>query len=324
MTAFSDMLPAAFWTGKRVTVTGGAGFLGRHIVKRLSACGAEVFTPHIEEYDLTEPGGAARMYRNAAPEILIHAAGRVGGIDANRKLPGEFFYENIALGIHVMEEGRKYGGLDKLVVIGSACSYPKFAPTPLNEDHLWSGYPEETNAPYAVAKRALLSMAWSYREQYDMNIVYLVCANLYGCHDYFGGETSHVIPSLISRFVAAGENGDPEVVAWGTGRPSREFLYVEDAAEGVVLAAEHYEGAEPVNLGSGQEVKIRDLVELISRLVGYEGKVVWDTSKPDGQLRRQLDSSRARDRFGFDPQTPLEDGLRRTIAWYIGEQGRTS
>jgi GDP-L-fucose synthase len=227
----------------------------------------------------------------------------------------------MAAGLNVVEGGRRYGGLEKLVFVGTKCSYPKLAPIPFTEDNIWSGYPEETNAPYGVAKRALLSMCGSYREQYDMNIVYLVLANLYGPHDHFDVESSHVIPALIRKFTAAQRNRDPEVVAWGTGSPSREFLYVEDAAEGIVLAAERYDGAEPVNLGTGQEVKIRELLTMIATLVGYEGRIVWDTTKPDGQPRRHLDVSRARDRFGFEFQTDLEEGLRNNISWYTGDDG---
>ena len=219
------------------------------------------------------------------------------------------------------EEGRRYGALEKLVLVGTTCSYPKFAPIPFKEGDLWNGYPEETNAPYGVAKRALLAMAGGYRQQYDMNIVYLVSANLYGPHDHFDVEASHVIPALIRKFTAAKQNRDATVVAWGTGRPSREFLYVEDAAEGIVLAAERFDGAEPVNLGTGQEVQIRELLDMIVRLVGYEGRIVWDTSKPDGQPRRHLDVSRARNCFGFEAQTPLEEGLRKTISWYLDRKG---
>lgn len=312
------------WEGKRVTVTGGAGFLGSFIVEKLEARGAEVFVPRRKQHDLTEASGAARMYVDGRPQIVIHAAGRVGGIGIIKEQPGQFFHDNMAMGLHVMEEGRKYGSLEKLVIVGTTCSYPQMAPVPFMEDDLWDGYPEQTNAPYGVAKRALLSMAWGYRQQYDMSIVYLVLANLYGPRDDFDAVTSHVVPALIHKFVEAEHDGAAEVVAWGTGSPSREFLYVEDAAEAIVLAAERYDGAEPVNLGTAHEVTIKDLLEMIAGLVGFQGSVTWDTSKPDGQPRRQLDTSRARDGFGFEARTPLEEGMRRTIAWYLEQQGNTT
>lgn len=307
-----------FWDKKRVTVTGGAGFLGSFVVGGLRRLNPQVFVPRSREYDLTQAEHARRMYRDAQPQVLIHLAAQVGGIGANQNNPGRFFYDNMSMGLNVLEEGRRYGALEKLVVIGTTCSYPKFTPVPFREDDLWKGFPEETNAPYGIAKRALLSMAWGYRAQYDMNIIYLIPANLFGPGDNFDPETSHVIPALVRKFVEAKREGSPTVVAWGTGSPSREFLYVEDAAEGIILATEHYDGPDPVNLGTSHEVRIRELVRLIADLVGYQGEIVWDSSKPDGQPRRCLDTSRAKAAFGFQARVSLEEGLRRTIERYAG------
>ena len=304
-----------FWDSKRVTVTGGSGFLGSFVVERLNRLGAQVFVPRSRDCDLTQSDHAQLMYRKSRPEILIHMAATVGGIGANQGNPGRFFYNNMAMGLNVVEHGLQYGSLKKLVIIGTTCSYPKFTPVPFLEDDLWNGYPEETNASYGIAKRALLSMALGYRAQYGMTITYLIPANLYGPRDNFDLETSHVIPALIRRFTEAKEMGEPKVVAWGTGDPTREFLYAEDAAEGIVLAAERYEDPDPVNLGTGQEIRIRELVHLIAGLVGYQGEITWDPSRPDGQPRRCLDTSRARTRFGFQATTSLEDGLRQTIRW---------
>ena len=306
-----------FWDNKRVTVTGGSGFLGSSVVERLDGLGAKVFVPRSRDYDLTHMDHAQLMYRESQPEVLIHLAARVGGIRANQGNPGLFFHDNMAMGLNVVEQGREYGALMRLVIIGTTCSYPKFTPVPFREEYLWNGYPEETNASYGIAKRALLSMAFGYRAQYGMPITYLIPANLYGPRDNFDLETSHVIPALIRRFIDAKEMGDPRVVAWGTGDATREFLYAEDAAEGIILAAELYEDPDPVNLGTGQEIRIRELVHLVADLVGYRGEIAWDPSRPDGQPRRCLDTSRARSRCGFEARTSLEDGLRRTIRWYI-------
>ena len=276
-----------------------------------------MFVPRSYAYDLTRAENARRMYQESTPAILIHLAAIVGGIGANQANPGRFFYENMAIGLNVVEEARRYGGLEKLVLAGTTCSYPKFSAVPFREAHLWDGYPEETNAAYGVAKRALLAMAWGYREQYGMNLIYLVPTNLFGPRDNFDLETSHVIPALIRKFVEAKEKGEPSVVAWGTGNVSREFLYVEDAAHAITLATELYNKPDPVNLGTGREVLIRDVMGIIQRQTGYEGRITWNTSKKDGQPRRSLDTTRARDEFGFEARTSLEEGLRRTIEWYM-------
>ena len=310
----------SFWQGKRVTVTGGAGFLGAFLVQRLQERGADVFVPRSKSYDLTTKEHAQRMYQDSRPEILLHLAARVGGIGANQRNPGLFFHENMAMGMHVLEEGRRYGALAKLIIVGTTCSYPKFTPTPFKEEDFWNGYPEETNAPYGIAKRSLLAMSWGYREQYGMNIIYLIPANLYGPRDNFDLESGHVIPALIRKFVEAQDNGLPTVTLWGTGEPSREFLYAEDAAEGLLLATERYEKPDPVNLGTGREVRIKELAGLVKRLVGYRGEIVWDTTRPNGQPRRCLDTSRARSEFGFEAKTSLEEGLKRTIAWFASQK----
>jgi GDP-L-fucose synthase len=309
--------------GKRIAVTGGSGFLGKSVVARLREQGAtEVFVPRKQAYDLCHREEVARLYAYADPQILIHLAATVGGIGANRNNPGRFFYENMAMGLHIVEEARRYGRLEKLVLVGTTCSYPKHAPTPFREEDFWNGYPEETNAPYGIAKKALLVMALGYREQYGLNSIYLIPANLYGPGDNFDVETSHVVPALIRKFVEAKESGSPSVEAWGTGNVSREFLYVEDAAEGIVLATLRCEGTEPVNLGTGCEIRIRDLVDEIRKLVGYTGEVSWDPSQPDGQPRRRLDVKKALQEFGFRAQTDLHEGLEKTLAWY--EQARRS
>ena len=305
------------WAGKRVTVTGGAGFLGTSVVQELRARGAsEVAVPRSRDYDLREQEGVARMYRDTRPHMLVHLAAVAGGIGANRAEPGRFFYDNTIMGIQVIEQARRFD-VEKLVVVGTVCSYPKFTPVPFREEDLWAGYPEETNAPYGLAKKMLLVQAQAYRQQYGLNAIYLMPANLYGPRDNFDPETSHVIPALIRKFVEAKEQGSRHVVLWGTGAPTREFLYVDDAAWGIVQAAERYEGAEPVNLGSGSEVSIRDLALLIRELVGYSGNLAMDPSKPDGQPRRVLDTTRAREGFGFQAQTDLRAGLRRTLEWYL-------
>jgi GDP-L-fucose synthase len=295
----------------RVVVTGGGGFLGSHLVERLEQEGHDVFVARRHDYDLTRYDDAARLFEDASPELVFHLAAEVGGIGANRENPGRYWYANLMMGAHVLELSR-INRVRKLVVAGTVCAYPKFTPVPFNEDDLWNGYPEETNAPYGVAKKSLLVGGQAYREQYGLDTVYLLPANLYGPRDNFDLHSSHVIPALIRKMV---ESTD-EVVLWGDGSPTREFLYVDDAAEGMLLAAERYDGAEPVNLGTGVETSIRELAETIADLAGFQGELVWDTSMPNGQPRRQLDASRAERLFGFRAQTPLREGLRRTIAWY--------
>jgi GDP-L-fucose synthase len=313
-----------FWSNKRVVVTGGAGFLGSFLVEKLKQRGAgEIIIPRIEEYDLVDINAIRRLYENIAgpakipnPEtMVIHLAALAGGIGANRARPADFFYINLIMGVQLMHEAWKYG-LDKFVAIGTICAYPKFTPLPFKEENLWNGYPEETNAPYGLAKKMLLVQAQAYREQYGFNAIYLLPVNLYGPRDNFDPETSHVIPALIRKCVEARENGQSQVELWGDGSPTREFLYVEDAAEGILLAAEHYNDPEPVNLGAGNEISIKSLAQLIARLTNFQGKLAWDTSKPNGQPRRALDVSRAEQFFSFRAQTPFEEGLRRTIEWY--------
>ncbi len=308
------------WQGRRVVVTGGAGFLGSVLVDRLRVAGAEAFVPQHADYDLTDPSASARLFSNARPQVMFHLAATVGGIGANRANPGQFFYENMAMGMNVVEHARRYGRLEKLVIVGTTCSYPGEAPVPITEADFWNGYPEPTNAPYGIAKRALLVMAQAYRAQYGLNAIYLIPANLYGPGDNADPETSHVIPALIRKCVEAVEEGRGEIVAWGDGSPTREFLHVKDAARGLMLAAERYGGAEPVNLGSGQEISIRELLTQVASLAGYHGRIVWDTTKPGGQRRRRLDVSRAKETFGFEAQVPLVEGLRETIEWYRGRQ----
>ena len=304
------------WTDKRVAVTGGAGFLGSAVVDTLVRRGCPApFVPRSRAYDLRREADIVRMLGDARPELIIHLAAVVGGIGANRENPGRFFYDNLMIGAQLMEQARLFG-VAKLVAIGTVCSYPKFAPVPFREEDLWSGYPEETNAPYGLAKKMLLVQAQAYRQQYGFNSIFLLPVNLYGPGDNFDPRTSHVIPALIKKCVDAAEAGSPEIVVWGTGSATREFLYVEDAAEAIVLAAERYDGAEPINVGAGQEISIKDLVGLIAALTGFSGRIVWDTTKPDGQPRRMLDTSRAATGFGFVAKTPFEEGLRKTIAWY--------
>jgi GDP-L-fucose synthase len=306
----------AFWPGRRVMVTGGGGFLGKAVVGRLEASGAtDVFVPRSRDYDLRRRDDIARALVDGRPDLVIHLAAVVGGIGANRDNPGRFFYENAVMGIELMEQAR-LAGVAKFVQIGTVCSYPKFTPVPFHEDDLWNGYPEETNAPYGLAKKMLLVQGQAYRQQYGFNVIHLVPVNLYGPGDNFDPASSHVIPALIKKCVEAREAGIGHIDVWGTGSASREFLYVEDAAEGIVLAAEHYDGADPVNLGVGLEITIRNLVELVARLTRFQGEIRWDASKPDGQPRRALDTSRAMERFGFAAGTSFEDGLRRTIQWY--------
>jgi GDP-L-fucose synthase len=297
-------------------VTGGGGFLGRAVVARLGQGGVrEVFVPRSSRYDLRTADGVRAALADGRPDIVIHLAAVVGGIGANRENPGRFFYENAAMGIELMEQART-SGVAKFVQIGTVCSYPKFTPVPFREDDLWGGYPEETNAPYGLAKKMLLVQGQAYRQQYGFDVIHLIPVNLYGPGDNFDPASSHVIPALIKKCIDAREAGADHIEVWGTGSASREFLYVDDAAEGIVLATERYDDPDPVNLGVGSEITIRDLVELIVRLTGFRGEIRWDPTKPDGQPRRALDTSRARERFGFVAKTSFEDGLRETIAWY--------
>jgi GDP-L-fucose synthase len=294
-----------------VLVTGGGGFLGSHLVERLQAAGHDVFAARRRDYDLTRPDDAGRLFADARPELVFHLAAEVGGIGANRANPGRYWYANLMMGANVLEQSRLHG-VDKVVAVGTVCVYPKHAPVPFREEDLWNGYPEETNAPYGTAKRAVLVGAQAYRDQYGLNAIYLMPAGLYGPRDNFDLETSHVAPALIRKML---ESPD-EVVLWGDGSPTRELLYVDDCVEALLLAAERYDGAEPVNLGTGEEISIRDLAALVAELTGFEGEIVWDTSKPNGYPRRKLDTSRARELFGWEARTPLREGLERTIAWY--------
>ena len=304
------------WDNTRVTVTGGSGFLGTHVVDCLHVRGCtDVFVPRSREYDLVRADAVKRLFQDARPDIVIHLAARVGGIDANRRNPGRFFYDNLMMGVQLMEEAR-LRGVRKFVAIGTICAYPKFAPVPFREDDLWNGYPEETNAPYGLAKKMLLVQAQAYAQQYGFPAITLFPVNLYGPRDNFDLETSHVIPAMIRKFVEARVSGRPEVVLWGTGTPTREFLFVRDAAEGIVLAAERYSKPQAVNLGAGFEISIADLAALIARLTRFPGRVIWDATRPDGQPRRCLDVSRAEKEFGFRASTPFEEGLRETIAWF--------
>ena len=308
------------WKGKRVVVSGGHGFLGSRVVAQLRAHGAgDVSTFGSRDYDLTRQTEVARMYRDLRPDVVVHLAARVGGIGANRANPGRFFYDNAIMGIEMMEQGR-LNGVEKYVQVGTVCAYPKFAPIPFSEDDLWDGYPEETNAPYGLAKKMLLVQAQAYRQQYGFNAIYLLPVNLYGPGDNFNPESSHVIPALIRKCVEARDSGAPFIEVWGTGSATREFLYVDDAARGIVLAAQGYDKPEPVNLGSSSEISIRDLVTLIARLTGFRGELRWDSTKPDGQPRRKLNVDRARSEFGFESRVTFEEGLRHTIDWF--EAGR--
>lgn len=310
-----------FWEKRRVVLSGGNGFLGSFVVEKLRAAGCWfISTPHSRDYDLREKADALRLYKDAKPDIFIHLAAVVGGIGANRANPGRFFYDNAMMGLNAIEAAR-IAGVEKFVCAGTICSYPKFTPVPFREEDFWNGYPEETNAPYGLAKKMLLVQLQAYRQQYGLNGIYLTPVNLYGPRDNFDLETSHVIPALIRKCWEAREAKAAEITAWGTGNATREFLYVEDAAEGIVAAAEKYAKAEPVNLGSGEEISIRELVELTRSLAGYEGSVRWDATKPDGQPRRCLDTSRALAEFGWRAQTKLREGMQKTIAWY-GEELR--
>ena len=305
-----------FWQDKRVIVTGGAGFLGSYVVEKLKERGCNnIFVPLVEDHDLTKEKNIIKLYQNYPADIVIHLAAVVGGIGANRENPGKFFYDNLVMGAMLMEYARQFK-VDKFVAIGTICAYPKFTPVPFKEEDLWNGYPEETNAPYGLAKKMMLVQSQAYRAQYVFNSIFLLPLNLYGPRDNFNPKSSHVIPALIRKFIEAIEKGEDEVVVWGTGKPTRGFLYVEDAAEGILLATEKYNKSEPVNLGSDLEISIKDLAELISRLTGFKGKINWDRSKPDGQPRRRLDITRAEREFDFKAKMDFEEGLKRTIEWY--------
>jgi GDP-L-fucose synthase len=337
-----------FWSGRRVIVTGGAGFLGSFVIEKLIAHGArDILVPRIEEYNLIDRDSIRQLFDDALlpadkvpvrlhtptfqpsnsttfqPKnlLVIHLAANVGGIGANRDHPAEFFYDNLVMGVELMHQAWQRG-VGKFVAIGTVCAYPKFTPVPFREEELWNGYPEETNAPYGLAKKMMLVQAQAYRQQYDFNAIYLLPVNLYGPRDNFNLQTSHVIPALIRKAIEAQERGETELAVWGDGSPTREFLYVEDAADGIVTAAERYDGPEPVNLGSGYEISIKDLAEMITRLTGFDGKLVWLTDKPNGQPRRGLDVSRAKAYFGWQAQVPFEEGMRRTIDWFKSNRDR--
>ncbi len=307
---------SGFFEDRRVVVTGGAGFLGRYIVEGLQKRGCKnILVPKIEDYDLVTLKDIIRMYEDMKPDIVIHLAAVVGGIGANREHPGEFFYKNLMMGVQLIEQGR-IRNVEKFVAIGTVCAYPKFTPVPFREKDLWNGYPEETNAPYGLAKKMLLVQSQAYRAEYGFNSIFLLPVNLYGPGDNFDPKSSHVIPALIKKCVDAIESGADYIDCWGTGAPSREFIYVVDAAEGILLATEHYSGAEPVNIGAGFEITIKELVEKIAKITGFKGEIRWDSSKPDGQPRRCLDVSRAKEYFGFEAKTSFEEGLKETIKWY--------
>ena len=306
----------SFWKNKRVVVTGGAGFLGGVVVEQLSSKGCKhIIVPRSAQFDLRKTSAVRKLYTQARPDMIIHLAAVVGGIGANRENPGKFFYDNLMMGVELMEQARQMG-VPKFVAIGTICAYPKFCPVPFKEENLWVGYPEETNAPYGLAKKMLLVQSQAYRQQYGFNSIYLLPVNLYGPNDNFSWESSHVIPALIRKCVEAKKRGDEHITAWGTGRATREFLYVDDAARGIVLAAERYNSSEPVNLGAGFEISIKKLTELIVKLTKFKGKIIWDPTKPDGQPRRCLDTTRAKKEFGFEAKVSFETGLKKTIAWY--------
>jgi GDP-L-fucose synthase len=314
----------SFWSPRRVLVTGGGGFFGRHLARRLEKeSPAALVAPRAKDCDLRDAAAVDRLFAEARPDCVIHAAAVVGGIGANRLHPGRFFYDNAVMGLNLIEAGRRTG-VERFVCLGTVCSYPAETPVPFREDDLWNGYPEETNAPYGLAKKMLLVQLQAYRKEYGFSGIYLIPVNLYGPGDNFDPETSHVIPGMIRRLTEAREAGRPEVVFWGDGTPTREFLYVGDAAEAVALAAERYDGPEPVNVGTGREISIRDLAEKLARLTGYEGRIAWDTSRPNGQMRRRLDTSRAREAFGFSARVGFDDGLAETVAWWQREGRRAA
>ncbi len=307
---------SSYFESRRIAVTGGSGFLGSYLLAKLSERGArDVFVPNFPEYDLTDRAAIQRFYDVSRPDVVLHLAAQVGGIGANRENPGRYFYDNLMMGVQLLDEGRRRG-IQKFVALGTICAYPKFAPVPFREEDLWNGYPEETNAPYGLAKKMMLVQSQAYREQYGFNSIFLLPVNLYGPRDNFDPSSSHVIPALIRKFLEARRDGSDEVVLWGDGSPTREFLHAEDAAEGILLATEHYDKSEPVNLGAGFEIGIRDLAQLVADLCAYRGRVRWDASKPNGQPRRLLDVSKARREFGFEARRDFRQGLAETITWY--------
>ncbi len=310
-------MSTSFWQDKRVVVTGGAGFLGSHVVAKLKERGCkDIFVPTIEEYDLVKEKNIIRMYEDANPDVVIHLAAIVGGIGANRENPGRYFYENLMMGVQLMHQGY-LRNLHKFVAIGTICAYPKFCPVPFKEDDIWNGYPEETNAPYGLAKKMMLVQSQAYREQYNYNSIFLLPVNLYGPKDNFNPESSHVIPALIKKFVDAKEAGAGEVEVWGDGSPTREFLYVDDCAEGILLATERHENSDPVNLGTGFEISIKDLVTKVGEICEFQGEIKWDTTKPNGQPRRKLNTDRAKEAFGFEAKVGFDEGLKNTVEWYL-------
>lgn len=307
----------SYWDGKTVMVTGGSGFLGSHLVDDLESRSddVDVFVPRSDEYDLRNREDIRRAFEDSAADVVVHLAATVGGIGANRKNPGRYFYDNAIMGIELIEQARQFD-VEKFTILGTICSYPKHTPVPFSEDDLFEGYPEETNAPYGIAKKALLTQSWAYRKQYDFDSIYLMPVNLYGPRDDFDLETSHVIPAIIRKCIESRDAGEDSITAWGTGSPTREFLYVKDAAEGILDATERYDGKDPVNLGSGEEISIRELIESIADATGFDGDIEWDTSKPDGQPRRCLDTTRAKQYFDWEAETSLEEGLEETIDWF--------
>lgn len=310
------MTAEEFWKDKRVVVTGGAGFLGKYVIGKLKAAGCrDIFIPVIEKYDLTKEQDIQKMYQEADPDIVIHLAAAVGGIGANRENPGKFFYDNLIMGVQLMEYGRRMG-VKKFTALGTICCYPKFTPVPFKEEDLWNGYPEETNAPYGLAKKMLLVQSQAYKQQYGFNSIFVMPVNLYGPGDNFAQQSSHVIPAIIKKCCDAINAGKKEIVAWGTGKATREFLYAEDCAEGILLATEKYDKSDPVNIGAGFEISIKDLTELIAEITGFTGKIVWDSSQPDGQPRRCLDTTKAFKEFGFKAKTTFREGLVKTVEWY--------